>query len=191
MSALFQQFLQKASSKFAPVNRNHHYRRNSDGREFDSSSYGAALKRRRGQMAEHINYLRDHYFKNKNKALSNERKANSQAVTNQRNTALAAFDSARADLGKQADAQLSSPLSAPVTVPVQAPINQVNDVGTDAALAGTNAATSAFFINPESTQSQFAVGAPTGGGGIGQRQRGQASAGPESDTLGVKKKDKL
>lgn len=98
----------------------------------------------------------------------------------------------RDQLAAQAQATLSSPANAPITVPTLAPVAPISNVGPNARLAGANAATSQFYVAPESSASQFTIGAPIGGGNIGQRTR-QSSRDitSETDNLGAKRKDEL
>lgn len=74
--------------------------------------------------------------------------------------------------GEQAQRELANAPKAPTITPNAAPLKQITGVSLTPELAGANAAQSAFFLSPEASQAQFAVGAPVGGGGIGQRQRG-------------------
>lgn len=125
-------------------------------------------------------------------SLDAQRQRNFDDISSARATAMADMHARNERMRTQAERTLSSPASAPVIVPAQAPINQVNDVGTSAALAGNNAATGAFFITPQSTQSQFAVGAPIGGGFIGARQRGSTEdITSDTNRLGGGRKDEF
>lgn len=118
--------------------------------------------------------------------------ARQQQIAAQRDTAMAQFEQNRQQLEQQAQTALRGPADAPIIVPSLAPVGKVNNVDTNAALAGTNAATDSFYLNPESTQSQFSVGAPVGAGQIGQRQRPTSNnIVSRSDTLGSKRKDEL
>lgn len=75
------------------------------------------------------------------------------------------------DRGEQAKLALQNAPKPPTISVNGAPLKQVTGVSLTPELAGTNTAQSAFYIAPESTQAQFAVGAPVGGGNIGQRQK--------------------
>lgn len=98
---------------------------------------------------------------------------------------------AAADAAKQT---MKKPVSGVATIDLAAlkPLQKITGVALNSALTGGNAATQQFYINPESTQAQFAVGAPVGGGGIGTRQRASTTQmEPTKDTLGSKRKDQL
>jgi len=94
-----------------------------------------------------------------------------------------------------ARAATSKPVSGVATFNANSlkPLQQVTGVAVNDAFAGGNNATDAFYVNPQSTQSQYAVGAPVGGGDIGTRQRATTTAAltPTTDTLGSKRKDQF
>jgi DNA polymerase II small subunit/DNA polymerase delta subunit B len=87
-------------------------------------------------------------------------------------TAVSALMQQMMDRGEQAKRTLANAPTAPSITPNAAPLKQITGVSLTPELAGANAAKSAFFLSPEASQAQFAVGAPVGGGGIGRRQRG-------------------
>lgn len=74
--------------------------------------------------------------------------------------------------GEQAQRTLQSAPQAPTVTPNAAPLKAITGVSLTPEMAGANTAQNAFFISPEASQAQFAVGAPVGGGNIGRRQRG-------------------
>jgi hypothetical protein len=73
--------------------------------------------------------------------------------------------------GEQAKLALQNAPTPPSVTPNAAPLKQITGVSLTPELSGSNAAQSAFYVSPESTQAQFAVGASVGGGNIGQRQK--------------------
>lgn len=96
------------------------------------------------------------------------------------------------DRGEQAQRALQNEPKAPSVVPNAAPLKQITGVSLTPEMAGANAARNAFYISPEATQAQFAVGAPVGGGGIGQRQRGTTERiVSEPDNLNATRKGKF
>lgn len=115
-----------------------------------------------------------------------------QQLDNERATAIDAMRASTDQLREQSERKLSSPLAAPITVPTMSPANPMTNVQTSDAYAGTNAAENKFYVSPESTQSQFAVGAPVGGISLSQRTKGSTERlGGKTDTLGSKRKDEL
>lgn len=88
-----------------------------------------------------------------------------------RDTAVSALMQQMKQRGEQAKLALQNAPKAPTIVPNAAPLKAITGVSLTPELAGVNAASSAFSIAPESTQAQFAVGAPVGGGNLGQRQK--------------------
>ena len=113
-------------------------------------------------------------------------------IAQQRDTALQQQIAQRNLMAEQAQRVRSQPVGAPNVVPDMAPLQDITGVSLNPALTGGNAATQSFYLSPESTQSQFAVGAPVGGGGIGQRQKGTTDAiTSRTDSLGARRKDEL
>lgn len=77
--------------------------------------------------------------------------------------------------GEQAKRAMQNAPTPPSITPNAAPLKEITGVSLVPGMAGANNARSAFFLSPEASQSQFAVGAPVGGGNIGQRQKGSTS----------------
>jgi hypothetical protein len=127
----------------------------------------------------------------KDQMIARQRQFDQQLKAN-KDAALGAFEAQRQGLQAAAKQSMASPVSAPNMVGSMAPLEAVTGVSLDAAMAGRNAASQAFYLNPQSTQSQFAVGAPVGGGGIGQRTSASTPGiTSRSDTLGNKRKDQF
>lgn len=94
--------------------------------------------------------------------------------------------------GEAAQRALANEPKAPTITPNAAPLKQITGVSLTPELSGSNAADSAFFLSPEASQAQFAVGAPVGGGGIGKRQRGTTERiVSEPDNLNSSRKGKF
>lgn len=123
------------------------------------------------QAARSVNDNMLEYFKQRNSELAAQNTTNQSNIAAQRSTALAEAEANNAQMREQAERTLQSPINVPISIPTQAPANPVDNVSVNPALQGQNNATGAFFVSPESTQSQFAVGAPVGGGFIGARLR--------------------
>jgi multidrug efflux pump subunit AcrA (membrane-fusion protein) len=77
--------------------------------------------------------------------------------------------------GQQAKLAMKNAPAPPSITPNAAPLKQITGVSLMPGMAGANNAQSAIFVSPEASQSQFAVGAPIGGGNIGQRQKGSTT----------------
>ena len=136
-----------------------------------------------------LNSLREFYAQQA-RQLQQTRADNMADIAARRSSALADMEARNKQLLEQANRASSQQMSVPV--PIQAPINPATDVKVNPNLVGNNAASQAFYIAPQSTQSQFAVGAPVGGGFIGARHRGSSEdITSESNRLGGGKKDQF
>lgn len=196
-SPLFQQLLAQAKSGYRPAPNRQSYakqRRNSGGADGPVTYPGyqdAMRKWKEGLYARMQPSIKSEQSKLMD-ALAQQKQTNTQRAADAHNNAINAAQAQRDQLAEQAKATLSSPANAPITVPTLAPVAPLGDVGLDASQAGANAATSQFYVAPESSASQFTLGAPIGGGNIGQRTR-QSSRDitSETDNLGAKRKDEL
>lgn len=156
-------------------------------RQADQAAYGA----RKSEASQ----LYDAFQKKHNTQVSNldAFEANTpDIIAAQRDTALAAQIAERSRIAEQAKRVQEQPIGAPTRTPNLAPLQNITGVSLNPALTGGNAATQSFFITPESSQSQFVVGAPVGGGNIGVRQKpSTGNVTPTSDPLGTYTKDQF
>lgn len=131
------------------------------------------------------------YNANQN-ALKEQMKARKAELAAQQQAAIDTYQNNAANLASQAQQSLANPVNVGNPSPDLGALQKITGVALNPALEGGNAAQSSFYVSPESTQSQYAVGAPVGGGNIGTRQRASTPGiNPTTDKFGGGTKDQL
>lgn len=144
------------------------------------------------KAADYVTQQFDGWSSDWQNTLDTQQRNNADRLEAERTTALQQLLEQNAQMKMQAEQQLKSPLAAPIPVAQMEALAPVTRVNTDPSLQGFNSATQQFYVSPDSIQSQFNVGAPVGGGGIGQRQKTSTSEiTSRPDALGTRSKDEL
>lgn len=139
-----------------------------------------------------INQLRDAHFDQKRQELKDYKQSERSRITDAQKAAEAQQQGLLEQMREQASTLMAQPARAPNIIPELAPLQEVTGVALNNDLAGQNAATSQFFVTPDSVASNYTVASNPAGGGIGGRQRASSDAlTSTTDTLGSKRKDEL